>query len=241
MAFEGLRDRLREAWSDTNAKIQESSAFNQLREKFEEQTPVVQKLVTLGSVALVAIFLLSFPLGYLAMSRENVAQFEENRSLIQGLLRAARSAKEPSPLPPPVAVPTLRGGFERVLRENQVPPEQVAEVQQAPGIPTLAPPAVTQTGLVANIKQLNLTQIVSLANAFNNMGPGTKLIGLDVVQTAGQDHYYDINVRIVNFGLPAVAGLGGAEPPAHLGGGGPKGRAQAPRPQATEPAPEDEE
>ena len=192
-------------WAEQSAKIVESSAFNQLREKFEEQTATAQKALTLGAVALVALLLLSFPLGYLAIARENVTQFEENRGLIQGLLRAARSAKEPSPLPPPASLPMLKSGLERVLHENQVSPEQLGEVMGAPGMPTLAPPAVTQTGLVANIKQLTLTQIVSIATGLANLGAGTKLIGLDVVQTAEQDHYYDINVRLINFGLPAVA------------------------------------
>ena len=239
--LDSLKDRLKETWAELAAKIQESSLFNQLRERFEEQTPTTQKALTLGGAALIALVLLSFPLGYLSTSRENITQFEENRALIQGLLRAARSAKEPSPLPPPVSAQMLKGTLERVLREKQISPEQTGEVMEIPGkpAPNLAPPVVEQSGIAAHLKQLNLTQIVDLANALANLGPGTKLIGLDVVQTAGQTHYYDINVKLVNFGLPTIAGDVDQAPPARRGGAG--GRPGGAPPKRAAPADEGDE
>lgn len=228
MAFEGLSDRLKEQWAELASKIQENSAFNSMRERFESQTPTVQKAIIAGATGLAVLFILSFPLGYLSSSNDNMLQFEENRHLIQGLLRASRISKEASPLPPPMDSGMLRSQVERVLREKQLVPEQMGEIAPLPGTPAskdLVPAAVVQTGIAAQIKQLTLNQIVDISNTFQNQGPGTKLIGFDIVQTGGQSHYYDLILRVVNFGLPVVADI--TAPPA---GGGkrpsppPKGR-----------------
>jgi hypothetical protein len=206
MAFEGLTDQLKEQWAEIAAKVQETSAYNTLREKFESQPPTVQKGILAGGAALLVLFLLSFPYGYLSQSSDNMTQFDENRSLIQGLLRASRTAKEASPLPPPMDAGSLRATVERVLHERRLVPEQIGDIQPIPGAPAgdLAPKAVVQNGIAAQIKKVNVTQIIEIANAFQNLGLGTKLMGLDIVQSTGQTHYYDMIVRLVNFGLPPV-------------------------------------
>ncbi len=218
MAFENLREQLKEQWGDLSAKIQESPAFNSLREKFEEQTPTVQRAILAGSTALVALFLLSFPYGYWSASSDYMTQFEENRQMIQGLLRASRSAKTPSPLPPPIEADSLRGRVEAILRTNRLLPEQIGEMQAMPHPPVKGIPAtVIQNGLAVQIKKVNLTQIIALGNQLQNMGSGTKLMGLDIVQSAGQTHYYDIIVKVVNFGLPQIADSGPDTEPAKGG------------------------
>ncbi|MGE0526056.1 MAG: hypothetical protein AB7G93_14730 [Bdellovibrionales bacterium] len=207
MAFENLRDQLKEQWAELSAKIQESPAFNSLRERFESQTPAVQRAIVAGAGALFALFLLSFPLGYLSTSNEHLEYFEENRELIRGLLRASRSASEPSPVPPPVAADSLKTMIEERLRSRNLSPEQIGEMNPIPNQPAgnLAPATVVQNGLAVQVKNLNLTQIVDIANMLQNLGPGTKLMGLDVVQADGQTHYYNIIARVVNFGLPVIA------------------------------------
>lgn len=221
MAFEGLKDRLKEQWAELSAKVQETSAFNTLREKYESQTPTVQKAILGGIAALVVLFLLSFPLGYLSTSSDNLTAFEENRSLIQGLLRASRTAKEPSPIPPPIDPMSLRSMVERVMHEKKLVPEQMGEMLPIPGDVFRGTPAgVVVSGLAVQIKHLNLQQIIDLGTSFQNLGPGTKLVGMDIVQTTGQDHYYDMVARVANFGLPPPD-LG--PDPAEAGGRGGRG------------------
>lgn len=219
MAFEGLKDQLKEQWADLSAKIQESQAFNSARERFESQTPTNQKVILAVAATFVALILLSFPYGYISTSSEYMTQFEENRELIQGLLRASRSAKTPSPLPPPMDSATLRGRVDAILKTNRLLPEQIGEMQDmpSPAVKDLVPATVVQNGIVVQIKKLNLTQIISLNTQFQNMGAGTKLMGIDIVQSAGQTHYYDIIARVVNFGLPQVADSGPEEPEAGRG------------------------
>lgn len=213
MAFEGLREQLKEQWADLSAKIQESPAFNNLREKFESQTPTAQRAIIGGAAGAVVIMLLMIPWGYISTSSDYMSQFEENRELIQGLLRASRSAKTPSPLPPPLDATNLRGRVDGILRTNRLMPDQIGDIQELPQpvVKDLVPATVTQTGLAVQIKRLNLKQIITLANQFQNMGSGTKLMGVSVVQSQGQTHYYDMIAKVVNFGLPEIADAGPEE------------------------------
>ena len=206
MAFEDLREKLKDQMADLNSKIQENSTFNNLREQFEAQSPAVQKAIIAGVMFLSFMFLISFPWSYIGESQVHMEGFEENRGLIQGLLRASRAAKEPSPLPPPMNESMLRSQIEAIQTENRLIPEQRGEITAAPDKPAkgLAPDVVVQTGLIVQLKKLNLDQVINLSHRFQAMGSGTKLMGLDVVQSAGQTHYYDMIAHIVNFGLPEV-------------------------------------
>jgi hypothetical protein len=221
MAFEDLKEQLREQASEALAKIQETSAFNSLRERYESQTPPVQKAITLAGIGLFILFLSSCPMSYISSSSETLAQFEENRELIQGLLRASRSAKEPPPLPPPMSSDSLKGTIDGVLRQAGLLPDQIGEMNAIPDgeLKGLAPAGVLTAGLAVQIKKLNLQQVIELGNLVQNMAPGTKLLGLDVVQSAGTSHYYDMILRVINFGLPAFdtgtdeSGSGGSKRP----------------------------
>jgi hypothetical protein len=205
LALEELRDQLSEQVTEALAKIQETSAYNSLRERYESQTPTVQKVIV-AALCLGALFvLMTFPWSYLSSSSDSLAQFETNRELIQGLLHASRSAKEPSPLPPPIGPDQLRASVERTLHENGLVPDQIGNMQAIPesAIKEMAPAGVVATGLAVQIKKVNLNQILELGNLMHNLGPGIKLTGMDVVQSSGQTHYYDLIVSVVHFGIPS--------------------------------------
>ncbi len=208
MAFEGLQEQLKERWADISSRIQESPTFNNLREKFESQTPDKQRVIVAGAGLIIAMVLLMFPYAYYSASTENMTYFEENRELIQGLLRASRSAKTPSPLPAPIEEQAIKGRIEAVLNNARLLPEQIGDMQAIPG-PAIAGPLVgapvVQNGMAVQIKKINVKQIVELGARLQNMGNGLKLMGVDIVQSTAQTHYYDMIVRIVSFGLPQMS------------------------------------
>ena len=220
MALDDIREQLRDQANELLAKIQETSVYNNLRERYESQTPPVQRAITMGGIALFILFMLMFPWSYIDSSDENMAQFEENRELIQGLLRAASSSKEPPPLPPPVTSEGLRSIVTNTLQQAGLTQDQIGNMQEIPNtaLKEFAVPGVTASGLAVQIKKLNLAQILEIGTMFENLRPGLKFIGLDVVQSPGSTHYYDINAHVVAFGIPTVGG-GDDESPAPRGGG----------------------
>jgi hypothetical protein len=234
VAFENLQEQLKEQWADLSSKIQESQTFNNLREQFESQTPAVQKAISIGSLVFVTFMLFyMLPFAYISQSSTNMEAFEENRELIKGLLNVSRSVKAPSPLPPPMNTGEIRGRVDGILRANRLLPDQIGDMQDipAPAVRDMVPPSVIQNGLAFQLKKLNVSQIVSVTNAVQNMGNGVKLMGIDVVQSANQTHYYDVILRIVHFGLPAIAE---SSEGATGKGAGAKGRPRPARPDNNE-------
>jgi hypothetical protein len=233
--FDVLKDKLKDQWAEFSSKVQESSTFNTVRENFESQTPVVQKAILAVCGILLGLFILSFPFSYISQSREYLDQFEETRGLIQGLLRASRAAKEPSPLPPQGSTDMIKSRVDNILRENRIVPEQIGESAPLPEshAKALIPASVHEAGLAIQIKKLNLQQIVALNTAFQNIGPGIKLIGLDIVQAADQTHYYDMVAKIIAFSLPQMTFE--SEP------GGAKGKGARPGGAKPSPKPETDE
>jgi hypothetical protein len=208
MAFEQTREQLKEQAAELLAKIQESSAFNSVREQFESQTPAAQKLLAVGGFLLVGLIVLMIPMGYIFTSQDNLEIFDENQRLITGLLKASKTSKEPSPLPSPIPNEMFRSRVETILRDARLVPDQIGEIQPMPGdrpAKDLAPKVVQQSGLAVTVKKLNLSQIVSIGHQLQGMGAGTKMMGMDVTQSAGQDHYYDVVYRLIQFSLPVAA------------------------------------
>jgi hypothetical protein len=231
LAFEGLQDQLKEKWAELSASIQESPAFNNLREQFESQTPLAQKAIVIGgSVFLVFMAIYLLPYSYISSSSTYMEQYEENRDLIKGLLKASRSVKAQSPLPVPMNTQEIRGRVDGILKANRLLPDQIGDFQDIPQPAVsggMIPAAVIQNGVAFQLKKLNVNQIVSVTNAVQNMGNGVKLMGMDIVQSVNQTHYYDVILKVVHFGLPAIASgdEGGA-----AGKGGGKGRPRPSRP-----------
>lgn len=225
MAFETTREQLKEQTAELLSKIQESSAFNNAREKFESQPPATQRLLSILAVVFVVLFFLYIPYGYIETADMNLELFEENQVLISGLLKSAKSAKEPSPLPQALPQDMFKGRVESILKDARLVPDQIGEIQPLPDRPAgnLAPKVVQQTGLAVPVKRLNLSQVVSIGHQLQGMGAGTKMMGLEISQSAGQTHYYDVVFRLVQFSLPAVFN----DEPADTGGkrGGAKSRA----------------
>lgn len=230
MAFEDLREQLKERVTEALSKLQESSAYNTVREKYESQTPNRQKMILAAAGFFAALFVFMFPYSYISSGSDSLNQFEENRRLIQGLLRASRSANEAPPLPPPLSADTLRSSIERMVRENGLLPDQTSPVENVPGEvhKAFTPAGVLQTAVAVPLKKLNVEQVIEVGNLIQNgLGPGIKLMGIDVVQSAGQTHYYDMILQVVSFGMPAITG-GGGEEEAPTGGKKSKGGSKRP-------------
>lgn len=234
MAFEGLNEKIKDKWADAVSALNENATFNNVREQFESQTPSVQRVIVGASSLIFVLLVLWLPWGYISTSQENMALFEENRQVIQGLLKASRLAKEPSPLPVTTTSDLFKSRIEGILRDNQLLPDQIGEIEalSARAPKELVPEIVVQTGLSVPLKRLTLNQIIGISHVLQSIDAGTKLMAMDITQSADQTHYYDVLMQVVQFSLPRV---GADAPPSLKKRRGNVGGARRP------PAPSDEE
>lgn len=198
--LEKLRDQARELWG----RVQETSLYMTLREKYESLSIRTQKAILFIGLIGTLLFLLSFPYSYISSSQNSLSSFEENRSLIRGLLKASTTLREPSPLPPEIPADELGTLITRALEEFNLVPEQMGGVQPInEKVTNLVPEQVKQTGVSLTLKKLNVKQIVEISHRLQTLNPGTKVIDMDVRENA-TSHYFDVTYKIASFSVPTA-------------------------------------
>lgn len=220
MNFSALLDQLRDRALELWGRIQETSIYMTLRERFESLNPQIQKLVVLGSILTLVFFLFYWiPYSYVSSSMDHMTNFEENRELIRDLLKASASMQEASPLPQSASASALTSQITRSLEEFQLSPEQLGGVQPIMDkVTDLAPDVIEQVGASVSLKKLNLDQFVNISHKLQTLGNGVKMIGLDIQENASASHYFDVIYRIASFSIP-----GPSAPPESPKGGRGKG------------------
>lgn len=206
MNLDDIKDQLRERATTVWVQIQETSLYNNLKEKYETLPTTAQKAIAYAAGVLTALIVLSIPYSYISSSGAAIEEFDENRSLLRELLRVGRAAKEPPPLPPGMTVPDLQSRVQGLLQEFTLLPEQLGGFQPLPGRPagSLAPSIVEQAGIGVLLKKLNLTQVVDIGYRLQTISPGVKLMGLEMNANSDDNHYYDVTYRVVSFSLPSL-------------------------------------
>jgi hypothetical protein len=200
--LEKLKDQGAEIWG----RIEETSLYMNLREKYSELSSRAQKAIIAGGVIVATLFLFSFPYGYISSSSDNLTTFDDDRGIIRDLLRASSTLREPSPLPPEIAITDLGASITRSLEEFHLVGEQITPPQPlSEKLTNLVPDQVKQTGLSLALKKLNLKQVVEISHRLQTLSPGTKVIGMDVRENT-TSHYFDVTYRIANFSVP-MAGM----------------------------------
>lgn len=208
MAFEDLRDRLSEQAQGYWSRIQESSIYIQLHEKYADLNPTSQKIVLVVGSFLLVSFTLMIPWSYISSSQQSIAEFEENKAILRDLHRVSRASAALEGAPPQIDPSALadraRAELQKMpLQEEQV--EKVIPVDNAlggPGIPGV-PKAVQQKGIEVTLRKLNVRQVIEIGHQLLTLQPGLKMTGLTVTASSPDPHYFDAIYRIISFSLPA--------------------------------------
>jgi hypothetical protein len=202
--FDALKEKLRDQFLELWGRIEETSLYMNLREKYEALNPRTQSLIITSAIIGAILFLLSFPYGYFSTSSESLATFDQNRDLIRELLKASKTLKEPSPLPPEMGPDELSGTVSRSLEEFHLVPEQVTPPAPITDKATnMVPDQVKQVGVMLTLKKLNLKQIVEISHKLGTLTPGIKVVGMDIRENA-TSHYFDVGYRVASFSIPTA-------------------------------------
>lgn len=225
MALEDLKDQLNERAQAYWSRIQESSLYIRLHEKYADLNPTSQRLVlAVGSILLV-LFTLMIPWSYISSSQQSVADFEANKAILRDLFRVSRASAELASAPPQLDPSTLSSQATAQLQTMNLQAEQIAGVtvvDNAQGGPKLpgVPNAVQQKGIEVRLKKLNLRQVIEIGYQLLTLQrTGLKMTGLTVTASSPDPHYFDAMYRIISFSLPTpvepvkpAAGKRGARP-----------------------------
>lgn len=209
MVFDDLRDQVLERGQAIWSRVQESSLYIQLSEKYADLNPTSQKIVLIASAAILTFITLMIPWTYISSSKTSLAEFEENKTILRDLYRVSRASSELEGAPPQIDPAQLQSRAQGQLTSMGLQSEQVAGVEivdnAAPGTPQLpgVPKAVQQKGIEVSLKKLNLRQIIEIGYQLLTLQPGLKMTGMTVTASSPDPHYFDTVFRIISFSLPA--------------------------------------
>lgn len=206
-ALEDLKDKLQDQFSELKNRIQESSTYNSLRERYENLTPNAQQGLMLGGIAAAIIFFCYIPYSYFSSSSTYVSEFNEKRGIIRQLLRASRLATQAGSVSNPPDISTLQSSITARLSQFNLLPEQNAGINPVEAAAlggSFAPPGIIQEGLALNLKQLNLKQIVDIGYDLQNLAQGVRLVGMSMTPTQKDRRYFDVVYQIARFSMPGA-------------------------------------
>lgn len=209
MAFEDLRDQLKEKFTEGWSKVQESPIYNNLREKYETMSPGAQLGLIVGTTVVAFLLILSIPLSYYTSSSDLEAEFNSNRSLIRDLLRASRLASDVTSLPQTPSASDLRNQIQNMLQNFSLQAEQIGpfvklEPQSLNFANVVSTKAIDQEGLGVSLKKLNLNQTIDIGFELQKISPSVKMAGVEINASTPDPHYFDVFYKLIVFNMPVI-------------------------------------
>lgn len=205
MTFEDLKEQLKDRFEEFRGQLENSPAFNTLKEKYENLSTNAQKTLIWSGVVVATLLLFSCPMSFRSSSSTNIAKYQEVRSLIRDLLHSSSLANQMDGGADQVTMDGLQGMIQARLADSRLLPEQMAGIQNIDPAKlgsSLAPAGITQEALQVSLKKLNLKQIVELGYKLQDMHASVKLAGFNIMATAENDHYFDVVFQMIRFSLP---------------------------------------
>lgn len=193
-----IKEKLHSEWVRTVERLEDNSTFVNLRDRFQSQSPITQKVILSFIFILIGYVVLSTPLTWYSSASENIDRFESQRSLIRDLFKVQKEvASTPDIAVPPPAI-SLKSSVESIIQSAGLLPEQTKGIQILPPQGTeLVKLQQTDGAIEVNLLQLNLRQLVDLGYQFQSISTSVKLKDL-IVQASAQDaHYFDVIYRLL--------------------------------------------
>lgn len=205
MNFEDLKDRIQTESRQILDKVQESSTYNRLMDRYENMSPSMQKITLIGGISLIALVVLSFPYSYYSTSQEYEDEFLAKRQVIRDLLKTVRESQSVPNITPAPSVDLLRGMVETQLTNAQLLPEQKLGVSSVETDSKLIPESLSSGALEVKLAKLNLKQVVDLGYQLQSINSSVKLKDVIIQANKSDGRYMDVTYKLVALAVPEMA------------------------------------
>lgn len=213
LGLEDVKERLSSEASALWEQLQESSLYQQLRDKYENLSPVMQKLVLFGGIATLIAMLSSVPAGFFSNSNDSITSFEDKRNLVRDLLKVSRDANDAPDIPVPPDMNALKSRIEANLLQAQLMPDQNGGVQIVSENSTLVPSTMSQGVLKVSLAKLNLRQVLDLGYQIQSISPSVKMLGMEMTANLLKPQYFDVVYKVMALNVPQLTPTTEAEEP----------------------------
>ncbi len=201
-SFEDIKEQIQNTLKNQWEQFQESSLYIQVKERYENLTPAMQKLTLWGSAALAILIVLSLPISYYSESATYVSEFEEKRQLVRDLLKTSRESQESPDLAVPPSMEQLKSQVDAQIQSARLVPEQILGTQIIPASSKLIPNTLSEGTLKISLAKLNLKQLIDLGYQLQSLNPSVKMLDLQIEANRLDPRYFDVTYKMAALAVP---------------------------------------
>lgn len=203
MAFEDLRENLKNQFVQLGERITNSRLYSILSERYENLNSNQQRLVKIVSFLLAVGLFVYFPMDYFMVSFENETAFEDKRKTIKDIVKSEREVSALPDIPRPLPAESVKSNIESQLKEMNLLPEQIKQVnvnyQPTAG---LVPQNKMQYGIDITVNKINLKQLTNLGSKLQIIHPAVKIKDLIVTLNREDARYLNADFHLVALNIP---------------------------------------
>lgn len=205
MGLEDIKDRLYDESKALWARIQDSSSFVQLKERYDSLPPKGQKTVVAGSVVMVFLILfVLFPYSYYSSGDESISQFVINRDLTRELFRVEREVAQiqvPNSLLDAGSLESQLNSLNTIQKIQDSQRMGVVDFTLTPDQQKKIPSRIRASYKSVKFSQLNIQQVTDLATQIERLDPNVRIWSVSILPTA-KASYFDADFKVALFTLP---------------------------------------
>ena len=205
MNFDDLKEQFITTFKTRWEQFQDSSLYNQGKDRFENLSPVMQKVTVGGVIVLLIYIVLSIPLSYISNSSDRVAEFETNRQLIRDLLKVSREAQDVPNIPAAPPMEVIRSRVDQEIQNARLLPEQIKGTDVTAEASSLIPQNLQAGSMKISLAKLNLRQVLDLGYQFQNINPSVKLKDVGITANGEDSRYFDVIYKLAVLAVPDLS------------------------------------
>lgn len=199
MNYQELLDQLKDSLLAQWERLQESSVYIQLKERYDNLPPAGQKAIIYGAVFVLLLMILLPPTEWVQESRQTVLEFEDKKLLKKELLDVAQQIKN-SPQPySKISQQALDSEINSIYTALGFAEEQKKPRSNVSLSSPLIPKSIKQLGVEGRLEKLNIRQVVDFDHRLQRISPMVKNLQMEIRRNKDDDHYYDISYKIATF------------------------------------------
>jgi hypothetical protein len=215
MNIDDIKEKLKTEWQTSVEKLNDSPSVIQIKDKYENLSPLMQKLTLWGGALVIFLCALAIPYSWHSASQEHVDTFLYRRGLIRDLLKAKRDSQSAPQIPVPPSVDTLMSISKDIADRVQLLPEQIIGITRVDEETAGLRADLTQGLVQIRVGQLNLRQIVDMGHQLQSISPSVKLKDLTIEEVTKSPGYFDVSYKLLVLNVPDLnANADNPAPPA---------------------------
>lgn len=207
MNFDDIKDRIKAELQKAWESFQETSFYNQLRDRYENMTPAMQRLSIIATILVVVGILLSFPLSYYSSSANYMDEFLSKRSLIVDLLKAVQESQSVNTNDTLKAdLNMLTTQIDTSLKNTDLSPDQVSPAEIIQEKSNIIPQNLNGGLIRVKLSKLNIRQVSDFGYQFQNLHPRLKLKDMIIEASEGlPTGYFNVTYKMINVAAQTPA------------------------------------